>query len=60
MANVKWFNTKEFTLGDFKGVSDAIQTVQTKEIPELFWTAKEWESLDQRVKTLEVDKGVEG
>ena len=34
--------------------------MQTKEIPELYQRAQEWESLDWRVKTLEANKGVEG
>ena len=34
--------------------------LQIKELPELFRRTLEWESLNQRVKTPEVNKGVEG
>ena len=34
--------------------------MQTEEIPKLFQRTLEWESLNQRVKTLEANKGVEG
>ena len=40
MTNAKQFTMIEFALRDFKGVSEAVQMMQTKEIPELFRRAQ--------------------
>ena len=36
MTNVEWFAVIEFALGEFEGVSEAVQTIQIKELPKLF------------------------
>ena len=60
ITNAQQFDAIETTLRDFEGVSDIVQTMQTKEVPELFKRAQEWESLYPWVKTLEASKGVKG
>ena len=60
MTNAEWFAMIESTLEEVKGVSEAVRTIQTEDIPKLFQRTLEWESLDQWVKTLEANKGVEG
>ena len=60
MTNAKRLAMLESTVREFKGVGEAVQTMQTKELPKLFRRTLEWESLNQRVKTLEVNKGVKG
>ena len=60
MTNTERFDAIETALRNFKGVSDDVQTMQTKDILELFRRAWECESLDRRVKTLEENKWVKG
>ena len=60
MTNAKWFVVTESTIREFEGVSEAIWMIQIKELPELFWRILEWETLDQWVKILEANKGVQG
>ena len=60
MTNVEWLAVLESTVGELEGVSETVQMMQIEELPELFQRTLEWDSLNQRVRTLEANKRVEG
>ena len=60
MTNAKRIAALESAVGEFEGVGEAIRVMQIEELPDLYQRTLEWESLNQMVKTLETNKGVEG
>ena len=60
MTNAERFAALESAIGEFEGVGEAVRQMQTEELPDLYRRTLEWDSLNQRVMTLEVNKGVEG